>query len=99
MRSINLTQDSLSGLRSILIGSLGMLKNDAYASILGGNASFGQIGIFGHKNQALLRAYDTGETTQYDLLLKPAGDHRWKLEKRGESLFEMAQIIAAKVVK
>lgn len=99
MRSIKLTQESLSGLKSILIGSLGMLKNDAYISINGDAAMFGQSGEMGHKNMALLRAYDTGETTQYDLLLKPAGDWRWKLEKRGESLFEAAQIIAAKVVK
>ena len=105
MKQIMMSHKSMEGLTSILKGIFGMDNGDTVFAITSGFAAFGQrrreaLGkTFGHLNMVTLRAYDTGTTTQYDVMVKPHDNHRWTLGLRTESLFKVAELIAAKVVK
>ncbi len=105
MVAVKMNQASVSELKSLLKEVFGMKNADMICSISDNHVRFGQYRrvldgkVFGHQNLVTLRVYDTGETTQYDVVVKPHDDHRWALELRTESLVEAAKLISEKVVK
>jgi hypothetical protein len=105
MTAVKLNQASLTGLRSILSGVFNMSNSDMVCAIQENHACFGQRHrefngkVYGHQNLVTVRVYDTGTTSQYDVVVKHHQCNNWKMEIRTESLFEVAEMIAAKIVK
>ena len=93
--TIPATAKNMETFRQLLI-SLGVHPMYAYPSINGSGVSFGTYST----GLCAMDIYTDGETSLYTLGYCPAGDWRYtNVFKEHESMFEVAQFIANKILK